>query len=64
LTTWKTPPDTGVSEVCQNSGAKASSIGKGSASRHMKRLLALIALLAHIYLAKLPTPDKMLKIIA
>jgi hypothetical protein len=54
--------DTGVSEVCQNSGAEASPIGKGSVSRHMKR--GLLALLAHIYLANLATPGKMLKIIA
>jgi hypothetical protein len=62
LTTWNTPPDTAVSESCQNSGQKPPPIGKGLASRHIRR--GLIALLAHIYLAYLPTLGKMIKSIA
>jgi hypothetical protein len=65
LTTWKTPPVTGEGEARQNSGAEASPIGKGSASRHIRRrLITLIALFAHFYLENLPTPGKMIKLIA
>jgi hypothetical protein len=59
LTTWKTPPATGVSEACQNSGAEASPIGSPA-----EGLISLISLFAHFYLANLLTPGKMIKSIA
>ena len=44
LTTWNTPPDTAVSEACQNSGAEASSESAKDrqriGNRHMKRDVA------------------------
>jgi hypothetical protein len=61
LTTCKIPPDTSLSEACQNFHAEASPIGKGSASGHMKRNFPLFA---HVDLAKFPTPGKMIKLIA
>jgi hypothetical protein len=63
LTTWKTPPATGVSEACQNSGAEASPDRQRIGSP-AQGLISLISLFAHFYLANLLTPGKMIKAIA